>query len=65
MTRKESAIIGAYTGILVGPFDALHEYIEEILKRPVFTHELGDKKVVLQIKEASKNDFMNLVNSIK
>ncbi len=42
MTRRESAIIGAFTGVLCGPFDALHEYVEEVMGRPVFTHEMGN-----------------------
>lgn len=65
MTRRESAIIGAYTGILAGPFDAMHEYIEEIMERPVFTHEMGSESVMEQIKDASKADFVALAESVK
>lgn len=61
MTKREGAIIGAYTGILAGKFEDLHKYIEEILKRPVFTHELANKEIIKQIKRASRQDFINLV----
>ena len=64
MTRRESAIISAYTGILVGPFSALHEYIEEILSRPVLTHELASDVVVQEIKLKSKDDFVRLCESV-
>jgi hypothetical protein len=65
MTRRESAIVGAYTGFLVGPFDAMHEYIEEIMGRPVFTHELGDAEFVAKIKEATRADFRALAESVE
>ena len=50
MNKRESAIVGAFTGILCGPFDAMHEYIEEIMGRPVFTHEMGNKDTMDKIK---------------
>jgi len=65
MNRRESAIISAFTGILAGPFDALHEYVEEILERPVFTHEMGIKEIAEEIKEKSREDFINLAKSVE
>ena len=65
MTRRESAIIGAYTGTLAGPFDAMHEYIEEILGRPVFTHELADSDTVDEIKAAAKPDFVAMAQAVE
>jgi len=64
MTPRESAIIGAYTGVLAGPFSALHEYIEEIMGRPVFTHEMGDKIIAEEIKLKAKDDFIALAESV-
>lgn len=61
MTKEEAAIVSAYTGILIGEFSDLHEYIEKILCRPVFTHELANKVVVAEIKEKSRNDFINII----
>jgi hypothetical protein len=60
MTKQEAAIISAYTGVLIGKFSDTHEYIERILKRPVFTHELGNKKIWEQIKSNSYNDFVSI-----
>lgn len=40
MTKREAAIISAYTGILIGDFNDMHKYIEEIAGCSVFTHEL-------------------------
>jgi hypothetical protein len=60
MTKREAAIVSAYTGILIGEFSDCHKYIEEIMDRPVWTHELGDKNVINKIKELSRNDFLNI-----
>ena len=60
MTKRECAIVSAYTGILCGKFIWFHEYAEELLGRPVWTHEFASKKLMEEIKEKSKKDFCNL-----
>ncbi len=65
MTAKEAAVIGAYTGILMGKFSDLHEYVEKIMGRPVFTHELGSEEMSKKIKEASKADFLAICTNLK
>jgi hypothetical protein len=65
MTDKEKAIVMAYTGkcmLTEEKFHIFHEYIEEIMGRPVFTHELADKNVSAEIKEKAKADFIALCN---
>lgn len=64
MTKRESAIISAFTGILAGPFDSFHEYVEEIMGRPVYTHEMASESVFAEIKEKSREDFIKLANSV-
>ena len=67
MTKNEAAIIMAYTGttLLTGEdFSIFHKYIEDKLERPVWTHELADKAVWEQIKEASREDFINLCKNL-
>jgi len=60
MTKREAAIVSAYTGFLIGEFGDMHKYIEEIVGRPVWTHELGNRDVFNRIKELSRNDFLNI-----
>lgn len=60
MTKREAAIVSAYTGVLIGDFDEVHKYIEELLGRPVFTHELADPVIVAKIQELAKPDFVNI-----
>ena len=41
MTKKEAAIITAYTGYVIGDFQEAHKYIEEKMGRPVSTREIA------------------------
>ena len=59
--KRAAAIIGAYTVVLSGPFDELHAYVEEVMGRPVFTHEMGVRAIADEIKEKSKPDFLKVV----
>ena len=61
LTSEQAAIIGAFTGVLSGPFSDMHEYIENIMGRPVFTHEMGNDKIVAEIRKKSKPDFLAIV----
>lgn len=61
MTDREKAIIMAYTGVcmLTGDkFNIFHEYVEEIMGRPVYTHEIGF--LTDEIKGKAKDDFIKL-----
>lgn len=64
MNKHEAAVIGAYTGILLGSFHDLHCYIEEILQRPVLTHEMANPATMDEIKKASRSDFLQICKEI-
>lgn len=64
MNKREATIIGAFTGTLIGDFSELHTYIEEKLGYPVMTHELGFPETWEKIKEAVRDDFLVLCNSL-
>lgn len=55
MTKREAAIVSAYTGYLIGEFSDFQAYAKEIMGRPIFTHELP--KIVDELKEKSKKDL--------
>ena len=63
MTKREGAIIGAYTGILCGDFHTLRGYIKEKMGRPVWTHEMADEATMAKIKDAAQADFLALCKS--
>ena len=61
MTDKEKAIIMAHTGICMltgNKFQIFHKYVDDIMGRPIMTHEIGLLADV--IKEKSKDDFIAL-----
>lgn len=61
MTDKEKAIVMAYTGICMlaeDKFNIFHKYVEKLMGRPVYTHELGF--LADEIKEKAKDDFIKL-----
>lgn len=61
MTDREKAIVMAYTGktMLTGAkFSIFHKYIEELLQRPVFSHEIGF--LADEIKKRSYADFCKI-----
>lgn len=63
MTDHERAIVMAYTGYAMLTGDKLsifHKYVQDLLGRPVWTHEFGDSKVTDEIKEKAHNDFVSL-----
>lgn len=60
MTKREAAIVAAYTGYLIGAFSDMHEYIEEVMKRPVFTHEMASPKFMESLRELVKKDFISI-----
>lgn len=66
MTDKERAIIMAYTGVAMlcgDKFNIFHKYVEQLMGRPVFTHELPS--LADEIKEKAKSDFVLLCNGEK
>lgn len=60
ISKREAAIISAYTGFVLGDFGETHKYIEQILDRPVWSHELGFEAVQVEIREKARSDYMKL-----
>ena len=59
LTRRQAAIIGAFTGILSGPFSDLHEYVDSL---PGF-EGIGTLGLAMQadaIRDAALADFTAL-----
>ena len=60
MTKREKVVVSAYTGVLLCDFADLHEYIEEIMGRPVWTHELP--MLTEEIKKRSRKELFEICN---
>lgn len=57
LTRRQAAIISAYTGIMAGPFSDMHEYVDSLPGFEGIT-TIGFMACAEEIKEASKADFL-------
>lgn len=56
-------IVETYTGYCMTSGDernAVYKYMQKLLGRPVYTHELAQKSVVNKLQEKSKADFIEL-----
>ena len=63
MTLREKIIIETYTGVCMVTGEdrqQLHTYMAALLGRPVLTHELADPKIIKELKNRSKADFVSL-----
>lgn len=63
MTDREKAIVEAYTGtcMLVGDKrNIFYKYVNEIMGRPIYTHEFAYDYIQKELKEKSKDDFIRL-----
>jgi len=61
MTLHEKVVLSAYTGILMCDFNEVHKYIEKLLGRPVWTHELASDILWMEIQEKAKPDFLKII----
>lgn len=60
ISKRDGAIISAYTGFLIGEFSDMHKYVEETMDRPVFTHEFANKEFAKEIQDRSRKDFLSI-----
>lgn len=60
MTKHEKLVVSAYTGILMTSWDEFQAYAEHLLGRAIFTHEFGTDRLVEQLKEATRQEFINI-----
>ena len=60
LTKRQAAIVTAYTGMFLGDFHTFHAYVEELMERPVYTHEMGSLDLAAEVKRRAKADYVSL-----
>ena len=66
MTKQESILLSAYTGfMLTKDFADVHKFCEELLGRPIFTHEFAFEGTLAQISEKCKPLVLELIKNIE
>lgn len=62
MTEKEKLYLSAFTGyLLIDDFSKFHKFAEEILQRPIFTHEFANDKTIAELREATKEECERII----
>lgn len=62
MTTEEKIVVSAYTGYLMCDFDLMHQYIEKVMGRPVWTHGMTGDRFTEELREKVKPDFLKICN---
>ena len=66
MTHKEAVLISAYTGFLLVPsFADVHKFCEELLGRPILTHEYAFKETHEEIREKCKPMIIEMMDTLQ
>ena len=60
LTKRQAVVISVYTGTTACDFEFIHEYIEELMGRPVFTHELAGDEINEELKKRSRGEFLSI-----
>jgi len=63
MTDREKAIVMAYTGYatLTGEkWSIFHAYVEELVGRPVWSHEFASPVFMKMLQELASDDFVRI-----
>jgi hypothetical protein len=58
LTRRQAAIVGAFTGFAAGPFEDVQLLGDELMGYPTFTHQYGSKEFVDDLKEKARPLFV-------
>lgn len=62
MTHTEAVLISAYTGFLLTKnFADVHKFCEDLLGRPIWTHEFANKEVQKEIHEKCKPMILEMI----
>ena len=65
LTKEQAAVIGVYTGTLCGPFSDVHKLAEDLLGRPIFTHEFASPEIWEELREKVKPQFIEICHEPK
>lgn len=64
MNKREAQVFTAQTGILFGEFGRFHQYAEELLEGPIWTHELANPDIWKELKILSEKEFIEINKNV-
>lgn len=64
MNKQEAILVSAFTGfLLTKDFSDVHKFCEDLLCRPIWTHEFADRDVQEEIKEKCRPLILELIEN--
>lgn len=64
MTKREAVVISAYTGVmLTKDFADVHKFCEELLGRPILSHEFAYQKLHDEVSRKCKPLILEIVRN--
>ena len=60
MTHQEKLVVSAYTGYLMVDYQEYLEFINAIMGRKIFTHELAREDIQSEIRGVLKEEFLRM-----
>ncbi|MBC6308142.1 hypothetical protein HCJ66_01115 [Listeria sp. FSL L7-1582] len=64
LTKREAAVISAYTGFTLCDFSLVQELADEKLGRSTYTHEFANKLFWEELHTAVRGEFLEICKSI-
>ena len=64
MKKQEAILVSAYTGfLLTKDFSDVHKFCEDLLGRPIWTHEFASRTVQEEIKEKCRPLILAMIEN--
>ena len=64
MKKQEAILVSAYTGfLLTKDFSDVHKFCEDLLGRPIWTHEFASRDVQEEIKEKCRPLILAMIEN--
>lgn len=63
MTDREKCIVTAYTGVLMTDWSTFHEWVEDFMGQPVYTHDFAVGPFTYNLKRKVQPYFFELCGS--
>lgn len=64
MNKKEAVLVSAYTGFLLTKnFSDVAKFCQELLGRPIWTHEFADERMQKEIQEKCRPLILKMIEN--
>lgn len=66
MNKREALVFTLYTGrLFVKDFSEVHVFAEELLNRPILTHQFASEEIPGMLKKAVEKEFIQICENVE